>query len=476
MPRKSTSQWEFGDLVEAAESRTVWSVGELTSRIKGRLEAEFHKVWVSGEVSNLRLQSSGHMYFVLKDAQAQLACVLFRGQAGIDRARVVEGVRLLLGGALTVYEPRGQYQLRVTSAEMQGQGALQAAFERLKQKLEAEGLFAAERKRPIPPFPRNVGLVTSPTGAVIRDILHVVGRRFAGLGIVLAASRVQGEGAGAELSRAIEGLNQWSQAERAAGRVGLDVLVVARGGGSIEDLWAFNEEQVARAIAGSAIPVISAVGHETDFTMADFVADLRAATPSAAAEILTAHYVASRETVQGCATRLLRGARRASLSGRESLESLSRRLVRAHPRRRLEARAQRLDELRESLIRLRRRQVGRAMERWHAVQARWVRVRLEQRLKMLRERVQEEVRRMRLAGPAGVLRIRRRFERVSEALRLLSPQQTLDRGYSITLDAATGRILRRSSDVAVGARILTRLGQGRLSSRVDRVEDDDQRA
>jgi exodeoxyribonuclease VII large subunit len=295
MPRTSPSQWDFGDLFAPRASRQVWTVSELTLRLKRLLESEIGQVCVTGEVSNLRLQSSGHTYFTLKDAGAQLNCVLFRGEAAAARSLLEDGRKVLLQGVLTVYEPRGQYQLVVRQVELQGLGALQVAFEKLKQRLQAEGWFAAERKRPLPRYPQRIGLVTSPDGAAMRDVLHVVQRRYPGLGILLAPCRVQGEGAATEIAAAIRLLNAWSAGAPAAAQ--LAVILVTRGGGSLEDLWAFNEETVARAIFESALPVISAVGHEIDFTISDFVADVRAATPSAAAEILTEGFVASRAFV-----------------------------------------------------------------------------------------------------------------------------------------------------------------------------------
>lgn len=240
MARASKSQWDFGDLFHSSEAtpkpanrpppaRQVLSVTELTLQIKKTFESSFASVWVSGEISNYRLQSSGHAYFVLKDANAQMQAVLFRGQAGIDRSLLRDGAKVLLGGEMTVYEPRGQYQLRVTAVEVQGIGALQAAFERLKLKLQGEGLFDAARKRPLPRFPGRIGLVTSPTGAAIRDVLHVIERRYAGLEIVLAPSRVQGEGAATDVVDALDRLNRWSLAQPPG--KGLDVILVTRGGG-----------------------------------------------------------------------------------------------------------------------------------------------------------------------------------------------------------------------------------------------------
>ncbi len=294
--KKFKSQWEFGELFPVQEGRRILSVAELTSQIRRLLEKEYPSVWVTGEVTNLRAQSSGHIYFTLKDASAQVSCVLFRGEAQVDRSLLGDGRKLTLRGELTVYEPRGQYQLRVIAVELEGVGALQVAFEKLKQKLKAEGLFEAARKRPLPRFPRVLGVVTSRTGAALRDVLHVIERRDPSLRILLAPCRVQGDGAANEIASAVRLLNLYNQrierarAEggpaRVAGLDPVDLVLVTRGGGSLEDLWAFNEEITARAIFESRVPVISGVGHEIDFTISDFVADVRAATPSAAAEII----------------------------------------------------------------------------------------------------------------------------------------------------------------------------------------------
>jgi exodeoxyribonuclease VII large subunit len=304
MARVSKTQWSFaGDLFPEAGQKPTESVSELTQKLKQQLESGFADRRVAGEVSNFRLQGSGHAYFVLKDAGAQLSCVLFRGQGGAGRAALRDGAQVVLGGDITVYEPRGNYQLRVTSVEVQGVGALQAAFERLKEKLSAEGLFDADRKRPIARYPGRIGLVTSATGAAIQDVLHVLSRRFCPE-VILNPVRVQGSGAAQEIAAAIGRLNRFSKSVQP-----LDVILVTRGGGSLEDLWCFNEEVVARAIAASEVPVVSAVGHEIDFTISDFVADFRAATPSAAAEILTQDWVDSRDFVESAGRRLAFRAR-----------------------------------------------------------------------------------------------------------------------------------------------------------------------
>src|SRR5664280_1024392 len=322
MSKPAKSQWNFGELFSPEETRKVLSVSELTETVRALLEKQIGSVWVSGEITNLRSQSSGHIYFTLKDASAQLNCVLFSREKIPQRDLLADGQKVLLQGDVTVYEARGQYQLIVRAVELQGVGALQVAFEKLKQKLAAEGLFATERKHLLPRYPQRIGLVTSPTGAAIRDVLHVVQRRKPGLEIILAPCRVQGEGAAEEIAAAIRLLNEFSEGgsprrpvletQKELGSRGarpsekLDLILITRGGGSLEDLWAFNEEAVARAIFESAVPVVSAVGHEIDFTIADFVADVRAATPSAAAEIVTEGVFASRQLVTDLTQRMVR--------------------------------------------------------------------------------------------------------------------------------------------------------------------------
>src|SRR6185295_11021001 len=369
MAKPAKSQWDFGELFSPEATRLVLSVSELTAKVRQVVERQVGQVWVNGEVSNLREQSSGHMYFALKDAGAQLNCVLFRGEAMAQRGVLEDGQKVILQGEVTVYEARGQYQLIVRKVELQGVGALQLAFERLKRKLQAEGLFAPERKRALPEYPQRIGLVTSPTGAAIRDVLHVIQRRNPGLEIIFTPCRVQGDGAAAEIAEAIRLLNEWAMGAK------LDLILITRGGGSVEDLWAFNEEVAARAIFESAVPVVSAVGHEIDFTIADFVADVRAATPSAAAEIITEGVFASRQFVAEAPERLRQEVDRRLDDLRGEWEQLADRLMRLHPRRRMNENLQRLDDAATSLVR--------AMQfRWREHQAAWQGVR--QRLARLK--------------------------------------------------------------------------------------------
>jgi exodeoxyribonuclease VII large subunit len=462
MAKPTKSQWDFGELFPAEPTRKVLSVSELTAQVKRLLEKQVGQIWVTGEVTNLRAQSSGHMYFTLKDAAAQLSCVLFRGAAIARRELLQDGQKVLLQGDVTVYEARGQYQLIVRAVELQGVGALQIVFEKLKQKLAAEGLFAPERKRPLPKYPQRIGLVTSPTGAAIHDVLHVIQRRNPGLEIILAPCRVQGEGAAEEIAAAIKLLNEFSEGgaprrpdletQKELGSRGarpserLDLILVTRGGGSLEDLWAFNEEVVARAIFESAIPVVSAVGHEIDFTIGDFVADVRAATPSAAAEIITEGVFASRQLVV----------------------DLTQRMARAHPRRRMNELLQRLDDLQAGLLRCTRQGTKERQVAWQNLAERLLRVRPAQLLRQRRESLVVSRRRLHELTQVHLRNWKNRFGATESRLRLLGPEQVLSRGYSITMDAATGKVLRAAKDVKVGQHLKTRLKAGEVLSKVDK--------
>jgi exodeoxyribonuclease VII large subunit len=465
---KSKSQWDFGELFPPSPgsfgatspteaTRKVLSVSELTGQIRALLEKQIGSIWVGGEITNLRAQSSGHIYFTLKDAASQLGCVLFSREKVPHRELLADGQKILLQGEVTVYEARGQYQLIVRAVELQGIGALQIQFEKLKQKLAAEGLFAPERKRPLPKYPQRIGLVTSPTGAAIRDVLHVVRRRNPSLEIILAPCRVQGDGAAAEIAGAIHLLNelqseaQSPKSKAAAGETtldfghwALDLILITRGGGSLEDLWAFNEEIVARAIFESAIPIVSAVGHEIDFTIADFVADVRAATPSAAAEIITEGVFASRQFVA----------------------NLVRRMAQAHPRRRLDESLQRLDDLQSGLSRCTKQGVNERCVAWKNLATRLRQVRPKQILKQRRELLKASQHRLRELARVQFRNCKSSLTATVARLNLLGPEQVLSRGYSITMDAASGKVLRDAVQVKTGQRLKTRLKKGEIFSDV----------
>jgi exodeoxyribonuclease VII large subunit len=468
MGRGTSSQWDFGELFPPEPARRVYSVTELTGMVKALLERELKSVWVAGEVSNFRVQSSGHIYFTLKDAGSQLSCVLFRGTPTAYRELVEDGQKLFVQGELTVYEPRGQYQLVVRALEVQGLGALQLAFEKLKQRLQAEGLFAPERKRPLPRIIHRLGVVSSPTGAALRDVLHVVQRRQPALEIVLAPCRVQGEGSAAEIARAIGLLNSWAASEGSEPQ--LDAILVTRGGGSMEDLWSFNEEVVARAIAASALPVISAVGHEIDFTISDFVADLRAATPSAAAELLTEGVYYSRAFVAGLPRALAGLVQDRVERERETLNGIAHRVQRVHPRRRLEECSQRMDDLHVALVRAMRGAWRERAAAWNAFRQRWHAVRPTSVVSRCRAILDSLQRRLQLAEQGALSRIRDRLSRNEAKLQLLSPQKVLERGYSITQEMETGKIVRDATEIPVGVKLSTRLAKGTLTSRVEPAE------
>ena len=469
MAKPAKSQWDFGELFPPEQTRKVLSVADLTRQIKRLLEKQVGEVWVTGEVTNLRFQSSGHVYFTLKDADAQLNCVLFRGEPQVDRSLLQDGRKVTLQGDVTVYEPRGQYQLRVTKVELQGIGALQVAFEKLKQKLKAEGLFAPERKRPLPRYPQRIGLVTSPTGAAIRDVLHVAERRNPALEIILAPCRVQGEGAGEEIAAAIRLLNEYNAAPAAMGHQpgALDLILVTRGGGSLEDLWAFNEEVVARAVFESALPVVSAVGHEIDFTISDFVADLRAATPSAAAEIITEGVFSSGQFLSEAGQRIRQLALQQIGDKRYELTQTAQRLARVHPRRRLNDWLQRLDEAQTSLWRCAKQGARRQRLFWQALEDRLARVRPALVLRQKREVLVELERRLHEQVRQQLMGRRNGFAALEGRLRLLGPEQVLARGYSITTDAQSGKVLRAAKEVKPGQRLKTRLKAGEVFSRAE---------
>lgn len=465
MPRRARSQWDFGELFQNDELRRVLTVSELTTQVRRVLEGNIGRVWVSGEISNLRVQPSGHCYFTLKDAGAQVACVLFRGETCPGRELLEDRRSVILQGGLTVYEPRGQYQLRVSAVEVKGIGALQLAFERLKARLNEEGLFDPSRKRSLPALPRRLGIVTSAAGAALRDVLHVLHRRFADLEIVLAPCRVQGEGAAAEIAQAIGALNEWSAAAEPQSR--LDLVLVTRGGGSLEDLWAFNEEIVARAVAGSQLPVVSAVGHEIDFTISDFVADVRAATPSAAAEIITEHLFAGRQFVHETAGRLPALARAGLAGHREDFEEAVARLERVHPRRQLQTLWQRVDDLHGSLRRAVRVQARTLAARMEGLVAVWRRLRPEARLARSREQLEGIQQRLTSTVHERLRADRSWLGDLEARLRLLSPEGTLARGYSITRDAATGRVIRSAQETRPGQTVETRVQRGTFRSKVE---------
>jgi exodeoxyribonuclease VII large subunit len=445
--------------------RAVFTVSELTARIKAALEETLPAVWVEGEISNLRTPSSGHAYFTLKDDAAQLRCVLFRGRGRRVRFELEDGLQVLAFGGLDVYAARGEYQLVVELLEPKGLGSLQLAFEQLKRKLEAEDLFDAARKRPLPTFPRTIGIVTSPTGAALRDMLHIIGRRFADLRVLVAPVRVQGQEAPPEIVAAIANLCEVPD---------LDVVIVGRGGGSIEDLWAFNDERVARAIAGCRVPIISAVGHETDVTIADFVADLRAPTPSAAAELVVREKLHVARAVVELYGRLAQAMRAQVARGRERTDFLARRRVLTDASRALREWHRRVDDLGARL-----RAAMRARHRHAAHRAALATNTLSSlhplaRISQGRALLVQLRRRLGAAGGHSVTSSRHRFEASVGRLQSLSPLAVLGRGYSLTR-LASGAVVRRAAQTRTGEVIEILLHEGTLGARVEQVKERDER-
>ena len=451
--------------------RKVYTVEELTGEIKFLLEEQFGEVWVSGEVSGLRVQSSGHRYFTLKDTGAQIQCVLFKGTTGVKRSLVEDGKKLILRGELSVYEPRGQYQLIVRELEEAGQGSLAIAFERLKKKLEAEGLFDEERKRPVSAYPRRVGIVTSPTGAALQDILKVL-RTPSGcleVDVILAPSKVQGEGAAEDIVAAIELLNRYHQIQQKKGLPGLDVILVTRGGGSIEDLWCFNEEIVARAIAASALPVISAVGHEIDFCISDFVADVRSATPTAAARFLIQNLEDVRDELDESLRRIQLWMDRTLDSCRERIEIARKHLLLLSPKRRLEDFWLRLDDISQSMDKVMKRKLAEDFDKFRDIRLRFKNIRLSGKTEQPRRELQMLRLRLEDQWNHAFRNKCAELELLRQSLNLLDPMASLKRGYSITVDVKSGKIIRGVKEVSQGTRIRTMLQNGQVESVVDNL-------
>jgi exodeoxyribonuclease VII large subunit len=443
----------------ADPGRRILTVSALTRAIKDTLEGRFGGVWVEGEISNLRVHTSGHVYFTLKDEEAQVRAVLFRSRVRRLRFAPADGLHVLAFANLDVYAVRGEYQLVCELLEPRGVGALQLAFEQLKTRLAAEGLFDPARKRSLPVLPRRVGLITSPTGAAVRDFLRVVTRRFAGLQVLVCPVRVQGDTAAGEIVDALATLNRLG---------GFDVLVLARGGGSLEDLWAFNEEAVARAIAASKIPVISAVGHETDVTIADFVADLRAPTPSAAAELVVREKAELVRQLGTLRTRLVRAMRQRVARVADRLADLRRRRVLTDPARPLRDWARRVDELGTRLGRARARHHARLQERL-ARAGRALRPGvLAAHVRAHRRLTEQLAGRLRRAARGEAARRRRAVEALAGRLDGLSPLACLARGYAIATGPG-GQVLTDAGQAVVGERVALRLHRGGVDCRVEAV-------
>ena len=455
-PEESLSQLGLVFTEAPANLRRVWRVGQLVGEVRNHIEREYADVWVEGEVSNYRAAPSGHVYFTLKDGEAQLPVVLFRKQAMLLRFRLEDGLQILVRGRVSVYEQRGQMQLVAEFVEPVGAGSLQIAFEQLKARLQKEGLFDADRKQRLPAFPHCIGIITSPSGAVIRDFLNVAGRRHLALHVQLYPSAVQGESAALEIAAGISFFNQART---------VDVIVVARGGGSLEDLAPFNSELLARAIAKSRLPVVSAVGHETDFTIADFVADLRAPTPSAAAELLTEAQHKVEERLQQLHRRLTQACRYLVMRAQEQFGRLSAPAAFARLRNAWARRQQRVDELQYQLEAAWHRNCRKTGEGLRQLESRLLRQDVSHRMRTVRERLAALDGRIGRAQQELLLRCHTRQARAEGLLQTLSPLAVLNRGYALVFDEA-GALIREASATDDGALINTRFASSALTSRV----------
>jgi len=437
--------------------RDIYSVSRLNREVRVLLERGFGSLWLEAEISNFSRPSSGHWYFSLKDAAAQVRCAMFRQRNMLARFTPRDGQKVLVRARIGLYEPRGEYQLLVDHIEDAGQGALRRQFEELSARLAAEGLFAAERKRPLPRLPKRIGVITSPTGAAVRDIVHVLARRFPASAVLIFPVAVQGAQAAAEITAAVA----------LAGRRGdCDVLIVARGGGSLEDLWAFNDEALARAIVASPIPVVSGVGHEIDFTIADFAADVRAPTPSAAAEIVVPDGAAWLQSLRAGEASLARAIHRRLQDRRERLRWLQGRAALVSPAARLAQRMQHLDDLEDRLLRALRQRTTDLRSSWIEARSRLWQASPVSRLRDDAARHRALVVRLQAAQKRRLSAARERLLPLQRTLQAVSPLATLERGYAI-VSRADGTILRDAADVAPGTLIEARLATGRLRAQVE---------
>jgi exodeoxyribonuclease VII large subunit len=446
---------------QAVPPKQIFTVSELTGLLRTSIEEQFSDIWLEGELSNLRAPGSGHIYCTLKDKTSQIRAVLFRSSAMRLRFALQEGMQVVVRGRLTVYEPRGEYQIVLDTVEPKGIGALQLAFEQLKERLAAEGLFDRDRKKSIPAFPRTVGVVTSLTGAALRDILAVLRRRWPRLHILIAPVQVQGESAGRQVAEALAALNE---------RGSVDVIIVGRGGGSLEDLWSFNEEVVVRAIAASSVPVVSAVGHEIDVTLADFVADLRAPTPSAAAEAVVPVLAEVVERLRELTVRAGQMMLRHCAFERQRLDAGIRGVT--DVRFRLQEAAQRTDDMVDRLRETVQHLIASGRERIHDAQRDLSGLNPILVIKQGLATIPQFSKRLDGRMEGMLAGHRHRVHALLAQLNTLSPLATLGRGYSILHRVPDGRILRRANDAEVGQELEAQLASGRLGCVITRVLDD----
>ena len=454
------SQLQFNLVPE----RRVWTVSELTARIRELLTAAFQGLWVEGEISNFRDAQSGHLYFTLKDEKAQVRCVCFRNIAHRLKFRPEDGLKVRVRGSISVYESRGEYQVYVENIEPAGLGALQLAFEQLKKRLETEGLFHPERKRPLPLLPLRIGVITSPQAAALRDILRILRRRFPNVRVLIYPVRVQGEGAAQEIA---EALRYFSAA--AAGAHGVDVVILARGGGSLEDLWAFNEEIVARAIAASLVPIVSAVGHETDFTIADFVADVRASTPSHAAELVLQTRQAFDQQIAQFRVSMAERLKFLLVHRRNQLHELLQDRAFQRAEELVREYRQRADELSLRLADGLRSKIAMLRERFTEARAHIASVDLRARLSAMHQRSERSADNLRARFERLLAAKKQILEKLVLQIEERGPLRILERGYAIVYDAA-GQVIRSFDQVAPGSEVSVRLSRGRIIADVKRTE------
>lgn len=450
-------------LLQAPDPAEIWTVSRLNREARFALEQGFPPLWIEGEISNLARPASGHMYFSLKDDKAQVRCAMFRPQQRRMRFRPENGEKVLVRARVGLYETRGEFQLKVEAMEPAGLGALQRAFEELKAKLAREGLFDDALKRPLPAFPRCIGVVTSPTGAAIRDILSTLRRRYPMAGVIVYPVPVQGEGAAERIAAMLE---------RAGRRAECDVLILARGGGSLEDLWSFNEEVVARAIRAFPVPVVSGVGHEVDFTIADFAADWRAPTPTGAAEAVSPDRLEWLQWLAQRRHRLERAIREQLTRHRERIGVLTRRLQLRHPGQQLLQQGQRLDELELRARRSLQRHITTQRQYLDQLQGRLRIANPAHRIGRSDEALRGLARRLRREMHQRLATDRRRLDGLARALHTVSPLATLDRGYAI-VENREGTIIRDARSVMAGDEIRARLGRGSLTAHVIQVNNGD---
>jgi exodeoxyribonuclease VII large subunit len=443
-----------------APDRRIWVVRDLVAAARTHLEREYNDIWVEGEISNFRAHDSGHLYFTLKDKDSQIRAVMFRSQARLLRFRPEDGMEIVLRGRVTIYEGRGELQLSAEYLEPKGAGALQIAFEQLKAKLQAEGLFDALRKKPIPALPRIIGIVTSPQAAALRDILNVLRRRHHTANVLIYPAQVQGETAAAEVSAAVKYFNRAKTVE---------VIIIARGGGSAEDLAAFNHEGLARVVFSSQIPVISAIGHETDFTIIDFVSDLRAPTPSAAAELVIRSRQEIEEQAEALRLRLARAIRYRLLMAKQTLTEVAQHGAFARMMDLINQRQQKLDDLSFRLEKAERRLLEQHRRRWEHASAAVRHYDARRVLAGIRNDLKSRTAAMAVGMRNLLLRRRSRLDQLQHQLKALSPVAILERGYALVFDSS-GKLVKSTAQVDPGDEISARLAHGTLTARVEKTD------